>query len=53
MGLVSHTDSSNNQAFYDFDGTGSTAALIKQAGNELNSYAYRHLRVKQNLCILI
>ena len=41
IGLVSRIDASNNQTFYDFDGTGSTAALTGQAGIELNSYAYR------------
>ncbi|MEM8721924.1 MAG: RHS repeat-associated core domain-containing protein [Cyanobacteria bacterium P01_G01_bin.39] len=41
IGLVSRTDANNIQAFYDFDGTGSTAALTGQAGAELNSYAYR------------
>ena len=41
FGLVSRTDASNNQSFYDFDATGSTAALTGQAGTELNSYAYR------------
>ena len=40
IGLVSRTDAGNNTAFYDFDGTGSTAALTGQAGTELNSYAY-------------
>ncbi|MEL7405639.1 MAG: RHS repeat-associated core domain-containing protein [Cyanobacteria bacterium J06558_2] len=41
IGLVSRTDAGNNQAFYDFDGTGSTAGLTGHGGNELNSYAYR------------
>ena len=41
IGLVSRTDAGNNQSFYDFDGTGSTAALTGQAGIELNSYNYR------------
>ena len=41
IGLVTRTDASNNQAFYDFDGTSSTAALTGQAGNELNRYRYR------------
>ena len=41
IGLVSRTDGSNNQSFYDFDGTGSTAGLTGQAGTELNSYNYR------------
>ena len=40
IGLVSRTDGSNNQSFYDFDGTGSTAGLTGQAGTEVNSYAY-------------
>ncbi|MEM7593341.1 MAG: hypothetical protein AAF383_17800 [Cyanobacteria bacterium P01_A01_bin.83] len=42
--IIIVTDASNNQAFYDFDATGSTAAL-RQAGNELNSYAYRPLKL--------
>ena len=41
IGLVSRTDAGNNQSFYDFDGTGSTAGLTGQAGTELNSYNYR------------
>lgn len=41
IGLVSRIDANNNQAFYDFDGTGSTAGLTGQAGTELNSYNYR------------
>ena len=41
IGLVSRTDAGNNQSFYDFDGTGSTAALTGIAGTEVNSYAYR------------
>ena len=41
IGLVSRTDAGNDTAFYDFDGTGSTAGLTGQAGTELNSYNYR------------
>ena len=41
IGLVSRTDAGNDRAFYDFDGTGSTAALTGIAGTELNSYSYR------------
>jgi len=41
IGLVSRTDASNNQSFYDFDGTGSTAGLTGITGTELNSYNYR------------
>lgn len=37
IGLVSRTDAANSHAFYDFDGTGSTAGLTGQAGTELNS----------------
>ena len=53
IGLVSRTDASNNKAFYDFDGTGSTAALTGQAGNELNSYNYPPRRLQHSLCVLI
>ncbi|MBE9080520.1 RHS repeat protein, partial [Romeria aff. gracilis LEGE 07310] len=41
IGLVSRTDASSDTAFYDFDGTGSTAGLTGTAGTNLNSYSYR------------
>jgi RHS repeat-associated protein len=41
IGLVSSTNASNQNYFYDFDAIGSTVGLTGTAGTNLNRYGYR------------